>query len=108
MTPLHFIEEKKNGAILCLRIQPGAARNEICGLHGRALKIRLCAPPVEGAANKALIAFLAKALGLRKSDLCLTSGQRSKDKKILIQHMSAEELRKIFLDKYKEILKEKR
>jgi hypothetical protein len=107
MPPLKFIEERKDGACLNLRIQPGAAKNEICGVHDKALKIRLCAPPVEGAANKALIAFLAKALGIRKSSLRIIAGQRSRDKKILVEERSAEEMKKIFSEKLGDTLKYK-
>ncbi len=107
MPPIEFIEERKDGACLKLRIQPGAARNEICGAHERALKIRLCAPPVEGAANKALIAFLAKRLGLSKSSLRLASGLRSRDKTIIVEGRSAEEVRKIVREKLGKTLKDK-
>ena len=54
-------------ATLTLHIQPGARKTEVVGLHGDALKIRLAAPPVDGKANAALIAFIADRLGLAKS-----------------------------------------
>jgi len=107
MAQLKFIEERKDGVCLNLRIQPGAAKNEICGAHDRALKIRLCAPPVEGAANKALVAFLAKTLGIRKSSLRIIAGQRSRDKKILVEERSAEEMQQVFTEKLGDTLKEK-
>ena len=66
-------------------VQPRAARNQLAGLHEGALKLRLTAPPVEGAANKACIAFLAKALGLAKSNLEIVSGQASRHKRILVR-----------------------
>jgi uncharacterized protein (TIGR00251 family) len=67
---------------LTLHIQPGAKKSEVAGLYGDALKIRLAAPPVDGRANEALIAFLAQRLGLPKSALTLKSGQSSRRKRI--------------------------
>ena len=49
-----------------VRVQPRAARNEIVGVQDAALKVRLTAPPVEGQANAALVAFLAEQLGVRR------------------------------------------
>ena len=70
--------------ILTLHIQPGAKKTEITGLHGEALKIRLAAPPVDGKANAALIAFLAKACGVSKSAVELVSGDTSRAKRVRV------------------------
>jgi len=70
--------------ILTLHIQPGAKKTEIAGLHGEALKIRLAAPPVDGKANAALIAFLAKACGVSKSSVELVSGDTSRAKRVRV------------------------
>jgi uncharacterized protein (TIGR00251 family) len=61
-------------------VQPRASRNEIAGLHGAELRVRLTAPPVDGAANEALIQFLAGALGLSRSDVNLLTGAGSRSK----------------------------
>ena len=61
-------------------VQPRASRNAIVGWHGDALKVALCAAPVDGEANAALLAFLAKALGLKKAQVSLAQGQASKHK----------------------------
>lgn len=66
--------------LLTLHIQPGAKSTEVCGLHGDALKIRLAAPPVDGKANAALLAFVAAALGVARSAVTLKSGQTSRRK----------------------------
>lgn len=68
--------------VLSLHIQPGAKKTEIAGLHGEALKIRLAAPPVDGKANAALIAFLAKTYGVPKSAVELVSGETSRTKRV--------------------------
>jgi uncharacterized protein (TIGR00251 family) len=74
-----------NGVRLALRLTPRAARNGVDGITADAegrplLKLRLVAPPVEGEANKALIAFLAKTLALRKADITIRSGETSRIK----------------------------
>ena len=68
------------GCELILHIQPGAAKTEIAGQHGDALKVRIQAPPVEGAANTALLAFIAKALGLPLREVRLLRGGKSRRK----------------------------
>jgi uncharacterized protein (TIGR00251 family) len=73
------------GVRLALRLTPRASRNGVDGIvqdaEGRPLlKLRLVAPPVEGAANEALIAFLAKTLSLRKADVTIRSGETSRVK----------------------------
>ena len=65
---------------LTLHIQPGAKKTEVAGEHGDALKIRLAAPPVDGKANAALLAFIAERLGVSKSAVTLKSGQTSRRK----------------------------
>lgn len=79
------ITEKKEGLLLKVAIQPRASRNQVAGLKGDALKIKLTAPPVEGAANKACLQFLAKTLGLPKSTLSIHSGASSRIKLILLR-----------------------
>ena len=65
-------------------IQPGAKQTEVAGLHGDSLKIRLAAAPVEGAANVALVAFLAKVFGVRQRQVILKQGNKSRRKVIEI------------------------
>ncbi|MDR1275334.1 MAG: DUF167 domain-containing protein [Candidatus Accumulibacter sp.] len=83
MTKNWFRENGKT-ITLTLHVQPGAKKTEIAGIHGDALKIRLAAPPVDGKANDALIAFLAGRLGVAKSAILLKSGQSARDKKLEI------------------------
>jgi len=80
-----WIQETRDGVIFKVTVQPRGARNEIVGLQGDALKIRLTAPPVEGAANKMCIELLAKSLKVRKSDVEIIRGQSSRAKKILVR-----------------------
>jgi uncharacterized protein (TIGR00251 family) len=80
-----WIQETPEGVIFKVIVQPRGSKNEIVGLQGDALKIRLTAPPVEGAANKMCIEFLAKSLKVRKSDVEIVRGQRSRTKKMLVR-----------------------
>ena len=83
----------KGKLLLCLHVQPGATRNELAGLHGNALKIRITAPPVDGKANKAVIVFLAKILKIPKSHLLIKSGLQSRAKKMLLTGIDEETAR---------------
>jgi len=73
-------------------VQPGAARSEIAGLHGEALKIRIAAPAQEGRANQALVEFLADLLGLPKSRVSILRGEKTREKVLLLRGLKAEEL----------------
>ncbi len=80
-----FVRAKEDGTlILSLYVQPRAGKNELAGLHDGALKLRLTTPPVDGKANKAVIAFLAKKLKLPKSAVVLRNGLKSRRKQVQI------------------------
>ncbi len=65
---------------LAIHVQPRASRNAIVGWHGDALKVALTAPPVDGAANTALIVFLAQAFDLKRAQIRLLHGDSSRHK----------------------------
>ena len=69
---------------MTVRVQPNARRNEIVGLHGDALKVRIAAPAVDNKANAALVAFLAETLGLPKSAVAIRRGATSQRKLVEI------------------------
>ena len=79
------ITERGDGLAFKVRVQPKSARNEIVGLHDDALKVKLTAPPVDGAANKACVAFLAKTLGVSKSSLEIVSGHKDRNKVVSVR-----------------------
>lgn len=70
--------------ILTLHIQPGAKNTEAVGLHGDALKIRLAAPPVDGKANAALVAFIAAKVSVAKTAVEVISGFSARAKRVRI------------------------
>lgn len=82
---------EKNGAIIFdVRVVPRASKSEIVGEHDGALKVRIAAPPVDGAANEELIKVLAKGLGVAKTDVEIVGGQASKLKQVRIDGTSSE------------------
>ncbi|HMV31002.1 MAG TPA: DUF167 domain-containing protein [Gemmatimonadales bacterium] len=74
------IDPTTSGVRLTLHVQPRAARTECAGHHGDAIKVRLAAPPVDGAANEALLRFLAERLGVARAALTLRAGATSRRK----------------------------
>lgn len=72
------------GVRLRLRIQPRASRTELAGLHGALLRIRLAAPPVDGAANEELVRFLARVLGVPTRAVEVTAGHASRQKTVTV------------------------
>lgn len=88
------IQEKDGSFIFPVRVVPRAKKDEIAGVEGESLKVRIAAPPVRGKANEALVELLAQALGVRKRQVEIASGQRARNKTIRIRGLSAEEARK--------------
>ncbi|MGB5686347.1 MAG: DUF167 domain-containing protein [Candidatus Electrothrix sp.] len=89
-----YLQIRPNGSLLLsLYVQPRSGQNAIVGLHGDAVKLRLNAPPVDGKANKAVIAFFAKALKIPKSAVTLRSGLQSRMKKVVLTGVDEEQLR---------------
>jgi uncharacterized protein len=82
------IKTTTDGVTFTVLVQPRASKAEIIGPHDKALKIKLTAPPVEGAANKQCIELLAKALGRPKSTIEIISGQNSRLKQIHVRSKS--------------------
>jgi uncharacterized protein (TIGR00251 family) len=76
-----------------VHVAPRASREAVMGVHDGALKIALTAPPVEGEANLALIAFLAKKLRVSKRDVSITQGTASKHKTLEVRGASPEDVR---------------
>ena len=88
-----YVSDSEKGVILKVQVQPRASRDEVVGLHGDGLKIRITAAPVAGAANKHLLKFLAKKLRVARSQMSIISGATSRTKSIAIEGITAKELR---------------
>ena len=87
-----FANDVADGCTLSVRVHPGARKNGVTGVHAGAVKIALTAPPVDGKANEALIAFLAEALRLPRARIALVSGLTSRTKTVRITGKSAAEV----------------
>jgi len=79
-------------ARLALYVQPRASRTEVAGVHAGDLKIRLAAPPVDGAANAALLVFVADLLGVPRRAVTLVHGATGRRKVVEIEGVTAEQL----------------
>lgn len=90
-----LVQDSEEGAVLALQVQPKAARTEYVGVHGDALKFRVAAPPVDGAANEEICRYLAERFGLRKGDVIVQTGQASRHKRIMLKRVQAKRVREI-------------
>ena len=84
-----FVTATAAGCTLRLRVVPRAGRSAVAGRREHALLVRLAAAPVEGEANDALLAFLAKSLRVPRRDLTLVAGERSRDKRVEVRTLTA-------------------
>jgi len=86
----------KGGAIrFSVHLQPRASKNEIAGLHGTSLKVRVTAPPSEGLANEALIDVLSRTLDIPRRNVCIVSGFSSRSKVVEISEVDLEAIQRL-------------
>jgi len=90
MPPATFLRETSGGTLLSVKLQPRASKNEICAPLGDELKIKVTAPPVDAAANQALVEFLADKLDCSRGKVELLRGQTSRHKTILLHGFKPE------------------
>ncbi len=82
--PLPCLSARGDGVLLLVSVMPNAKRTQVDGLHDGALRVRLAAPPIEGRANEALVAWLAKSLDVPRRDVALLRGEASRRKQVAI------------------------
>ena len=85
-----IVQDTKDGAILTVHVQPKASTTGCVGIHGDALKIRVAAPPVDGAANDELIRFLARQLSISATSVQIKSGAGGRHKRVFVKGATAE------------------
>lgn len=78
-----------NDLVLHIRVQPRAAHEGFAGEHGGRLKVRVSAPPIEGAANARLVEILSRTLGVPRSAVAIARGAQARDKDIVIRGAAA-------------------
>jgi uncharacterized protein (TIGR00251 family) len=89
---MKVIQAVDSGVLVRIRVQPRASIERFEGVHGGQLRLRLTAPPVDGAANLACIAFVAKTLGVRRSQVRIQAGEKSRDKLVHISGLTLAEV----------------
>ena len=87
-----WLKAIEGGCELMILVQPRASRTKVLGEHDGRLKIALAAPPVDGAANAALIEFLSDALGVRRAEITLLDGEASRRKRLTVRGVAAAEV----------------
>lgn len=86
------IQEYPDGVIINVRVQPRASRNELGGLYGEAVRLRLTAPPVDGAANAACVEFLAGLFKIPRHQIEIISGLTGRNKIIKLYGIKRDEV----------------
>lgn len=84
-----------SGVILSIRTQPGSSKNRIIGEYGGRLKLAVTAAPEKGKANKAVIELLADTLHVHESSIHIISGETSRDKRLMIEGLTLEDLKSL-------------
>jgi hypothetical protein len=85
-----IVQDTRDGVILSIHVQPKASTTECVGIHGDALKIRVAAPPVDGAANDELIRFLARQLSIPSTSVRIHSGAGGRHKRVFVKGVTAQ------------------
>jgi len=86
------VKATDGGATLSVRVQPRASRNQIEGVRDGALRVRLTAPPVDSAANQALVQLLAKTLGIPRGAITIIRGHKNRSKLLAIADLTPDEV----------------
>lgn len=90
MKSLHtIVQDGQHGVVLTVHVQPKASRTEYAGIHGSALKIRVAAPPVDGAANDELVRFLADCCAVPQRSISILAGSKSRAKRVSIKGVTS-------------------
>ena len=95
-TERQIVRAMSGGVAISVHVQPRASRTESAGIHGHALKIRVAAPPADGAANDELCRFLARHCDVPLSAIQILSGVGSMQKRVLVKGRSVEQVRERF------------
>jgi uncharacterized protein (TIGR00251 family) len=89
---MFHVKESKKGLTFEIQVTPGASRAQIVGFQDNALKLKITAQPVEGAANIACVKLLSELLNLKKSQIEIFFGEKSRKKTVLVKNTTKEDL----------------
>ena len=90
-----WLREGAGGVSLAVAVTPRASRTELAGVSDGRLRVRVAAPPVEGAANEELVRFLAKALGLPRAAVTVSAGASARRKTVVVRGVPAAAVRRL-------------
>lgn len=94
------ILETTDGIVFNVYVQPRASRNELRGICGNELKLRLTSPPVEGSANRLCTEYLADILGIAKSKVIIMRGEKSRHKTVKVLNVTKEDFLAVLQNKW--------
>lgn len=100
MADTYFLRDK-DGIILNLKIIPNSSKNEIAGILNNFIKIKINASPEKGKANDELLSFLSKKFNIKKADIRILKGEKSREKKVLINCFDINKIEKVLLNEIK-------
>jgi uncharacterized protein (TIGR00251 family) len=92
------VRERDGGVRFAVRVHPRASRSAVDGVHDGALRVRLAAPPVDGAANEELVRLLATVLGVSRKDVGIARGATSRSKLVDVRGVSIEAVRSLITE----------
>jgi uncharacterized protein len=90
-----WLESRDGGVRIRVRVQPRASRTEVVGEYGDAIRVRIASPPVDGAANRELERFLAKALGVPASRVTVIAGSTGRSKVVEVEGIGIEAVERV-------------
>ena len=80
-----------SGALISVRVQPGARQDQVAGYSGGVLRVKVAAPPIEGKANEGLLLYMARLLGIRPGQLVILKGARARNKLLRVEGLEQNE-----------------
>jgi hypothetical protein len=89
------VRKVEGGIVVSVKVQPNASKDRVVGEHADQIKIAVTVAPEKGKANKAVIKVLSQWLGVKSSDIQIISGETSREKKVFIKNITAEDLYKL-------------
>lgn len=89
---MNAVSPDREGVRIAIQVQPRASRTELVGTANGFVKVRIAAPPVDGAANSELIQWLSKQLSVKKSDIRIVSGERGRKKLAYVHGVTLEDV----------------
>ncbi len=95
MNAARWLKSHKHGVTIAIKVQPNAKETRIIGLHGDTLKVKIGSPAVDGKANQKLFDYLAHTLNVKAYQISLLSGERNREKVVLVEGISEIQVRSI-------------